>query len=80
MNALICDCLNKKMDCMSCLGVDEVLHVDEVEKSSMLFQWNGSDALLLNWMRGSGISESSGNSCCVIDFNDWRVNIDGKCS
>ena len=34
MDAWICDCLNKKMDCMSCLGVDEVLHVDAVEKSS----------------------------------------------
>ena len=59
---------------------DEVLCVDEMEKSSMLFQWNESIVILLNMMRGSGISESSGNSCCVIDFNDWRVNIDGKCS
>ena len=54
--------------------------MDEMEKSSMLFQWNESIVILLNMMRGSGISESSGNSCCVIDFNDWRVNIDGKCS
>ena len=57
-----------------------MLYEDEVEKSSMLFQWNESIVLLLNMMRGSGISESSGNSSCVIDFNDWRVNIDGKCS
>ena len=47
-----------------------MLYEDEVEKSSMLFQWNESIVLLLNMMRGSGISENSGNSCCVIDFND----------
>ena len=52
-----------------------MLCVDEMEKSSMLFQWNESIVLLLNVMRGSGISESSGNSCCVIDFNEWRVNM-----
>ena len=34
MDAWICDCLDVVMDCMSCLGVDEVLCVDEVEKSS----------------------------------------------
>ena len=26
-------------------------------------------------MRGSGISESSGYSCCVLDLNEWRVNM-----
>ena len=31
--------------------------------------------LLLNVMRGSGISESSGYSCCMLGFNDWRVNM-----
>ena len=36
--------------------------------------------VLLNVMRGSGISESSGNSCCVPAFHEWRMNIDGKCS
>ena len=34
MNAWICDCLNVVMDCMSCSVEDEVLCVDEVEKSS----------------------------------------------
>ena len=34
MDAWICDCLDVVMDCMSCLGEDEVLYVDEVEKSS----------------------------------------------
>ena len=47
-----------------------MLYVDEVEKSSMLFQWNESIVLLLNVMRGSGISESSGNSCCVPAFHE----------
>ena len=36
--------------------------------------------LLLNVMRGSGISESSGYSCCVLDLNEWRVNMVGECS
>ena len=36
--------------------------------------------ILLNVMGESGINESSGNSCCVIDFNDWRVNMAGECS
>ena len=31
-------------------------------------------------MRGSGKSKCSGNSCCVIDFNDWRMNMVGECS
>ena len=57
-----------------------MLYVDEMEKSSMLFQWNESIVLLLNMMRGSGVSGSSGNSCCVIDFHDWRVNMVGECS
>ena len=57
-----------------------MLYVDEMEKSSMLFQWNESIVLLLNMMRGSGVSGSSGNSCCVIDFHEWRVNMVGECS
>ena len=36
--------------------------------------------VLLNAMRGSGKSKCSGNSCCVIDFNDWRMNMVGECS
>ena len=80
MNAWICDCLNKKMDSVPCLGEDEVLYVDEVEKSSMLLEWNGSIVILLNAMGGSGKSKCSGNSCCVIDFNDWRMNMVGECS
>ena len=68
------------MDCLSCLGVDEVLYEDEVEKSSMLFQWNESIVLLLNMMRGSGIRESSGNSYCVLAFHDWRMNMVVECS
>ena len=36
--------------------------------------------LLLNWMRGSGINEHSGNSCCMLGFNDWRVNMVVECS
>ena len=63
------------MDCMSCSGEDEVLYVEEVEKSSWLFQWNESIVVLLNVMRGSGINEHSGNSCCMLGFNDWRVNM-----
>ena len=57
-----------------------MLCVDEMEKSSMLFQWNESIVLLLNMMRGSGISESSGNSSCVPAFHDWRMNMVGECS
>ena len=68
------------MDSVPCLGEDEVLYVDEVEKSSMLFQWNESIVVLLNWMRGSGINECSGNSSCVLAFHDWRVNMVGECS
>ena len=30
----ICDCLNVLMDYMSCLGEEEVMYEDEVEKSS----------------------------------------------
>ena len=30
--------------------------------------------ILLNVMRGSGISESSGNSCCVLGFNERRMD------
>ena len=26
-------------------------------------------------MRGSGINEGSGNSCCVLGLNEWRVNM-----
>ena len=59
---------------------DEVLCVDEMEKSSMLFQWNESIVLLLNMMRGSGIHEDNGNSCCVLGFNEWRVNMVVECS
>ena len=58
------------MDSVPCLGEDEVLYVDEVEKSSMLFEWNGGIVILLNAMGGSGISESSGNSSCVLDLNE----------
>ena len=36
--------------------------------------------ILLNAMGGSGISKCRCNSCCLFAFNDWRVNIDGKCS
>ena len=36
--------------------------------------------LLLNWMRRSGINECSGNSSCVLGFNDWRMNMVGECS
>ena len=62
MDAWICDCLNVMMDCMSCLGEDEVLYEDEVEKSSMLFQWNKSIVVLLNVIRGSRMYMCSGNS------------------
>ena len=31
-------------------------------------------------MRGSGISESSGNSSCVPAFHEWRMNMVGECS
>ena len=57
-----------------------LVYEDEVEKSSMLFQWNGSIVILLNMMRGSGIHEHSGNSCCVLGFNEWRVNMVVECS
>ena len=57
-----------------------MLCVDEMEKSSMLFQWNESIVLLLNMMRGSGIHEGNGNSCCVLGFNEWRVNMVVECS
>ena len=57
-----------------------MLYEDEVEKSSMLFQWNESIVVLLNVMRGSGINEGSGNSSCVLAFHDWRVNMVGECS
>ena len=33
MDAWVCDYLNVMMDCMPCLGEDEVLYVDEVKKS-----------------------------------------------
>ena len=46
----------------------------------MLLEWNGSIVILLNAMGGSGKSKCSGNSCCVIDFNDWRMNMVGECS
>ena len=36
--------------------------------------------ILLNVMRGSGINEHSGNSCCMLGFNDWRVNMAGEYS
>ena len=54
------------------------MYEDEVEKSSMLFQWNGSIVILLNMMRGSRMCMYSGNSCCVLDLNEWRVILDGK--
>ena len=57
-----------------------MLYVDEVEKSSMLFQWNEGIVILLDVMRGSRMCKCSGNSCCVLDFIEWRVNIDGTCS
>ena len=56
------------------------MYEDEVEKSSMLFQWNESIVVLLNMMRRSGINEGSGNSCCVLGLNEWRVNMVGECS
>ena len=36
--------------------------------------------ILLNMMRRSWMCKCSGNSCCVIDFNDWRMNMVGECS
>ena len=36
--------------------------------------------LLLNTMGRSGINECSDNSCCVLAFDERRVNIDGECS
>ena len=80
MDAWICDCLNVMMDCMSCLGEDEVLYEDEVEKSSMLFQWNDSIVVLLNMMRRSGINECRCDSSCVPAFHEWRMNMVGECS
>ena len=57
-----------------------MLYEDDVEKSSMLFQWNESIVLLLNMMRGSGINECSGIVCCVPAFHEWRVNMVVECS
>ena len=57
-----------------------MLYEDEVEKSSMLFQWNDSIVVLLNMMRRSGINEGSGNSSCVPAFHEWRMNMVGECS
>ena len=36
--------------------------------------------LSLNCMSRSGVNECSGNSCCVLNLNDWRMNMVGKCS
>ena len=31
-------------------------------------------------MRRSWMCKCSGNSCCMLGFNDWRVNMAGECS
>ena len=31
-------------------------------------------------MSRNGISKRSGNSCCVLNLNEWRVNMVGECS
>ena len=35
--------------------------------------------ILLDVMGESGINECSGNSCCVLAFNEWRMNMVGAC-
>ncbi len=70
MDAWVCDCLNGVMDSVPFLGEDEVLYVDEVEKSSMLLEWNGSIVILLNAMGWSGINECRCNSSCVLGLNE----------
>ena len=47
-----------------------MLYVDEVEKSSMLLEWNGSIVILLNAMGWSGINECRCNSSCVLGLNE----------
>ena len=43
---------------------------DEVGKSSWLFQRNGGIVIWLNVMRGSGINKFSGNSSCILAFDE----------
>ena len=52
------------------------MHEDELGKSSSPFQWNDDVVIFLNCMSRRGINECSDNSCCVLAFDERRVNID----